>query len=423
MEDNINPGDQPIQPATPAPEEPAQPMQIPVNDSTVAENPATEEIAEPATEPEPTPETPAESAADDFASAETPLQSAIMQEIAEDDPEPSIKEPIVANEKPKGTRGLIILIVVLLFAAIGVAAAFAYLYFTKPTPKLTSSSSNTTSNTTPTPTPEPEPTPTPTPTPTPSSTFTPEGTAITDSDVVNELTEKTALILDIEPNEDLTFPHFQSIHHNDIDLIENGNLSEDQRVLAAIKYRFDDFRDLTDQEVDTIETEDSVSLLFTDKTAIEGDIVAEAYKELFGETLATRRTVDDGTHCPEYSYNTSLDVYYNKIEGCGGIAAYYRFYHVTDFTEDGNKAYIYVKVASINGETDGDFLCDVSSDYTNLKTTCGAGPVIPDTPIDIANTYLSAINFSDQNLNFAHYRFVFNQAGDGSYYFTGLEKV
>ena len=408
MEDNTNPGNQPIQPATPAPEEPAQPMQIPVNDSTV--EPAAEPVVEPVA-PNIIADSPSEAGAAEFASEETPLQNEILQEL--NDPDEIVEAAsAITPEQPKKSRVMTILVIILVLVAIGLAGAFAYLYFTKPTIKLTDNTSNTsnTSNTTP----SPIPTPTPTPTPTPSDTFTPVGTAITNSDVVSELAEKVSTLIGFDIDDNFTISTGGSVFVEDLDFIYTGLLSNTNKINHLARKLSADARDLTDQEVDTIENEDNISLVLTDKTGIDGDTLADAYKDLFGETLE-KAPLEKG-EC-SYSYNKTVDVYYMSLEGCGGIGSYYRYYHITDFTEESSLAYVYLQAASV--ESNGDIYCDVSRTLmetgadSNIEV-CAKAFTDNDGPDEL---------FADTTADFARYRFTFNQASDGSYYFVTAERL
>lgn len=407
MENNTKPGLEPIQPATPAPEEPIQSTQIPVNDSTVK---PVESVAE----PEVTPVAPniianttSETAAAEFASEETPLQDEVLQELS-DDPDEIIKTAsMITNEQPKPSHTATIIAVTLALVAVALAGTFAYLYFTKPTIKLTDNTSKTINDT-------PTPTPTPTPSPNQNTSFSPAGTAITNSETVNELTEKVSTLIGFDVDDNLTISTGGSIFVEDIDLISNNVLTEKDKINHIVRKHSADARALTDQEVDTIENEDNTSLVLSDKTGIDGDIIADAYKNLFNKDLENPKLEKGGC---SYAYNQSVDVYYLDLLGCGGSGSYYRYYHITDFTEEGTTAYVYIQAASV--ESNGDIFCDVST--TILETgadenvaICAAAFTDNDGPDQL---------FGNSSTNFARYRFVFNQADDGSYYFVKVEKA
>lgn len=402
MENNKE-GIQPIQPAVPTDNAtPAEPTTIPVNNF-AEPNPA-EPIA-PVAPAEPV--APSAAATEQFTSAETAVSDELLQEMHKLDsgPQPAAQNSdIVLTNAPKKSHLTVILLTILLVGIVAAAGVFAYFYFTKPTTSGNSGQSNTNSKTD-----DKTPTPTPTPTPKPDDTdnSSVEGTAITDSSVTEELTQKISTILGIKPDEDLTFKSYASIVTRDIELIENGDISDGKRLHAVVFSMGDLFEPLTDEQVDTIETEDNISLIFTEKTAVDATLVAEVYESLFGEAPTHQDT--DGV-CA-FSYNETLDVYYNGNAGCGGTFPNYRFYQITDFTESENSAYVYVKVASIY--EDSDILCDISMNPVESGfKTCGAAP-----------TDIETVDFSNQSADFAKYRFVFNKAENGSYYFVKLEKV
>ena len=415
MEDNTNPGLESIQPATPAPEQPVQPMQIPVNDSTV--EPAAEPVVEPVA-PNIIADSPSETGAAEFASEETPLQNEILREL--DNPDEDI-ETIAATtpEPPKKSHAVTALVIILIVVALGLAGAFAYLYFTKPTVKLTDNTSskntttnpvkpvdntNTTDNTDTTPTDTTDTT----------SSFTTEGTTITNSDVISELTEKASLLLGYEFDDNLIISTGGSVAAEDVDLVTTGNLKETYKINHLAYKLAAEARSLTDEEVDTIENEDNISLVLTDKKGIDGDVLAEAYKDLFGEEL--EKGPFEKSAC-SYSYNASVDVYYNGNGGCGGSTGYYRYYRITDFTEKEKAAYVYIQAASVNDY--GSILCDISREF--LET--GADSTVETCGPALTETTSPEEFFSDTTAKFARYRFVFNQADDDSYYFVKVEKL
>ncbi len=409
MENNTKPGVQPIQPATPAPEEPIQPTQIPVNDSTV----------EPVAEPEVTPVAPniianttSETAAAEFASEETPLQDEVLQELS-DDPDEIVKTAsMIANEQPKPSHTATIIAVILALVAVALAGTFAYLYFTKPTIKLTDNTSSSNTSTNPV-NPSTDTNTTDTTNTTTDASFTKEGDAITNSETISELTEKVSLLFGYEFDDNLIISTGGSVATEDIDLITNGDLEETYRI-NHLAFSSTEARDLTDQEVETIENEDGVSLVLTDKKGIDGDIIAAAYKNLFGKEL--EKGPVEKSAC-SFSYNKTVDVYYNGNGGCGGYSSYFRYYHITDFTEKEDTAYVYTQAASV--ESDSAVFCDVSKEIQEN----GASATVKTCAPALTETTGPEGFFADTTANFARYRFVFNQADDGSYYFVKVEKA
>ncbi|MCR5832415.1 MAG: hypothetical protein K6G36_00515 [Candidatus Saccharibacteria bacterium] len=413
MEDNTNPGNQPIQPATPAPEEPAQPMQIPVNDSTV--EPAAEPVVEPVA-PNIIADSPSEAGAAEFASEETPLQNEILQEL--NDPDEIVEAAsTMTPEQPKKGRTLTILVILLVLVAVGLAGTFAYLYFTKPTIKLTDNTSSSNTSTDPvnpsTNTNTTDTTNTTIDQTNTTASFTKEGDTITNSETISELTEKVSLLFGYKFDDNLIISTGGSVAAEDIDLITNGDLKETYRI-NHLAFSSTEARDLTDQEVETIENEDNISLVLTDKKGIDGDIFAAAYENLFGKEL--EKGPVEKSAC-SFSYNKTVDVYYNGNGGCGGYTSYFRYYHITDFTEKEDTAYVYIQAASV--ESDSAVFCDVSKEIQENGTSATVKTCAP----ALTETTGPEDFFADTTANFARYRFVFNQADDGSYYFVKVEKV
>ena len=242
MENNKE-GIQPIQPAIPTDNAtPAEPTTIPVNNFTEP-NPA-KPIA-PVAPAEPV--APSAAATEQFTSAETAVSDELLQEMHKLDSEPqpaAQNSDIVLTNAPKKSHLTVILLTILLVGIVAAAGVFAYFYFTKPTTNGNSGQSNTNSKTD-----DKTPTPTPAPTPKPDDTddSVVEGTAITDSSVTEELTQKISTILGIKPDEDLTFKSYASIVTRDIELIENGDISDGKRLHAVVFSMEDLFEPLTDK--------------------------------------------------------------------------------------------------------------------------------------------------------------------------------
>ena len=419
MEDNTNPGVQPIQPATPAPEQPEKPFQIPVNDSTVepatpampAEPVSPVEPIAPVVEPvapniiatEPTPAMP-EADASDFATENPPLDTELVQNMHE-------SSAIMPDQTPKKSRTLIVLIIIFLLALVGAGAVFAYFALNQPTTKpagnntdnsKTDNGNNNNNNGTPVNPVDPTPD---------TKTFTPEGTAITDSEVISKLINKTTILTAGHQGDD-TFLIWNGMLNN---VIFNGSLTDGEsfcNIASAIDA--EQSRSLTDEEVDTIEQEDNVSLvLYSEKTGIDGSAVSDVYKELFGKEPETLAITKD--ECHRYAYNQTTDVFYNLPVYGGGD--YRGYYNITDLTEDGDKAYVYLQAASVMyGLSDRAIYCDVYDariDSLEDVSTCATVTEEPNTSEVVFGT----------TADYTRYRITFTKSEDGDYYFSKVEKI
>lgn len=149
------------------------------------------------------------------------------------------------------------------------------------------------------------------------------------------------------------------------------------------------------------------------KRGIKGETLSAKYLDVFGESLVKGATNGE-RYCPMYYYNSTYDFYYDPVLGCGGTGPYTGYYYKNRYTLDNNHAYVYVSTATLNGEN-GKVYCDIIDTETFSETppaVCG----------EASNSSEFTIN-NDNYQNLAQYRFVFNKADNGTYYFSKVEKL
>lgn len=322
-------------------------------------------------------------------------------------PQTQVVAPIPANPPKQTNKALIIILSILLALSLGVAAVFAYLYF-----------SNNIQNTSTT-APAPE---------TPVSDET-EEVEITDTYVLRDLDEKMAIL------------HFSSMTspviikergtHPELQLYENGDLSEVAKAMHLIYSLSNQARYLSYDEKLLIASELGYSdsgeqaLLNEPLEAIDANIVAKKYLDLFGKELIYSQIVDD-FYCPSYNYSAANDVYYlDPRGGCGGTSPYNNYYYKYKYTTQGDKAYVYVAATTVSPDanenaqvgSDDIVYCDVVkyyADSNNKPEVCAA----------ITEAEANAFTVNESNYqDFAQYRFVFHKADDGTYYFEEVEQL
>lgn len=312
-------------------------------------------------------------------------------------PEAISSQPSQTNEPAKSSKPLICTLIILAVIAIAAAGVFAYLYFTKPTTPPSEPSEETSQETPP--------------------EETAEETEITDTYILRDLDEKIAILHNTEETGPLIKK--MGVGYGYVEpLYKNGTLSEIARLAHISAATVPDFI------ITSRETESAIAEQGYDKDSaqdfrntvhegIKGDTMAAKYKDLFGETLV-KGAANGEYYCPGAYYNSQYDFYYNPVLGCGGTGPYTGNYYKNKYTSDGEHAYVYISAGTFNGADDRIY-CDVlpyDSSEPDPSTACGEAENREDTIINEGNYQ-----------KFAEYRFVFNKADDGTYYFVKVEKL
>ena len=300
--------------------------------------------------------------------------------------------------KPKSYKGLTVALSLLCILATVAASVFGFLYFTNNSPS--NENTNNQANIT-------EPT-----------ESTDEEVAITDTYVLRDLDEKIAVLLGGKLN-DRQITVGRSIYTDDIVLIQNGILPESRYLYKAISKADNVY--LNNEQVSTIIEASGYPDYFRQELSqgVKGDSVAKVYKYYFGNEVQHQELTDT---CPGYHYYPEIDIYApDLIGGCGGATPYGRYYYIYDYKKNNSNAYAYIAAASSDPNDDFGNLkiyCNVY-DYETLKQEENISICIENYPTSDGTFTLDSSNYQ----NFAKYRFVFNKADDGTYYFSHVEKL
>lgn len=240
-----------------------------------------------------------------------------------------------------------------------------------------------------------------------------------EADIIEELKEKVGIILG-KINDDNTIKIGRSIITEDMTLFSEGVIPMKTKIVKTLRSSKVKPIELSDDQISVIVADYSENsrdafrkYLEEGEKAYDGNEVAKVYSEIFGGKIEHQGTGGiAGGFCPPYGYYSELNVYVAGMPGCGGMTAYNRQYYVYD-NEVSDDAYVYVAAASSNGK--GELLCDVYT-YEQLNdhesiNVCGS--------VSDPENLINSSNYQ----NFAKYRFVFNKADDGTYYFVKVEKL
>ena len=313
--------------------------------------------------------------------------------------------PTQFPEKPKKQKTLIIILSVFLVFALVAAGVFAYLYFSNQGNTNQDDSNQTQTDTT-------------------SDTQEPmvadEEVEITDPNVIQELDQKIAILHGTEKT-DPTLTISMGLHH-EYPLYINGTLSEAAKLAHLARTAQQTFV-LSPEEKESIIAEQGYDndmanyVRGQEMKGIKADVFSAEYVDLFGQQ-PSKEGINDQNYCPKVMHNVTYDFYYLDAR-CGGTGPYTSSYYKSKYTADSDHAYIYISAGTVNAENNVIY-CDVINSETigtNPPDICGQWS--NEGYNNYNNFALDGSNYQD----FAQYRFVFNKADNGTYYFDKVEKV
>lgn len=374
-----------------------QPGAQPANPAPAGSTPPTPPLT-----PQPTPAQPTESAP-----ASQPLDQIVVPDAEPATPLESDVLSVAPEPPKKKNTARIVLIMILVLAIIGCGVAAAIMLMNPP--KSGSPSGN---NGDPTSNPD-----------IPDAPVEPEETEVTDALLKKELDEKIAILhhtTQIEQTIDkgtVVGGYSNAI----FDMYKTGYLDSNTiRISYIIDSLKSDFRSLSTEErdivINSIPQEYREMVKEESLQGIDGDKVATKYKGVFGEELV-HETSDE---CYTYRYDSTHNFYYqDPTDGCGGTSPYATFHYKNKYTTSGDNAYVYVSTALVDWEH-GNVYCDIASlDLTNEFKLADDAEVCTTLPADDVLFVLDESNYE----NYSQYRFIFNKAEDGTYYFSEVEKL
>lgn len=318
--------------------------------------------------------------------------------------------PVMPEPPKKKNTARIVLIAILVLAIIGCGVAAAIILMN---PSKGGNSGG--SNGTPTSNPDIPDTP---------DEPTAEETVITDTLLKKDLDEKIAILHDDTTQTDSTINKGAVVGgYSDtiFDMYKTGYLNPISfRIAYVISSLEPQFRLLSADErnvvVEGVPSEYREEVRTESLQGIDGDKVAARYKEVFGEELV-HETSDN---CYTYRYNSTYNIYFrDPMSACGGTSPYTTYHYKNKYTTSGNNAYVYMSTALVDWEH-GNVYCDIASlDLSNGFKLVDGAEVCTTLPADDVLFVLDESNYE----NYSQYRFVFNRAEDGTYYFSKVEAL
>ena len=294
---------------------------------------------------------------------------------------------------PKSQKPLVWCLGILTLISLVAAAVFAYLYFSAP--------QNTSR------------------TPTTSESELSEEIEIKDTYILRDLNEKMSILHDTRETGALMKKggpkYFEAIS------LYQNRLSEIAKIAGIANSIIPDYP-IGSNEIQSIASEqgynkeNTEAYLNTYREGYKAETLAKKYLDVFGEELV-KGAANGQSYCPEFYYNSTYDFYYNASLGCGGTGPDVGLYYKNKYTSDGEHAYVYVSVGTFSAE-DNNIYCGII-DYSDSATSSSERPAICGSAVDGVEAKIDKTNYQD----FSQYRFVFNKADDGTYYFSKVEKL
>lgn len=339
----------------------------------------------------------------------TPVEAPVpAPEAPQEIPTPQEAPAPQASPEPdpaKKSKAVVWLLSFLLILAIAAAAVFAYFYFNNQTSQPTPQGGS--SETTPS-----------------EETESDEEVVITDTYILRDLDEKMA-ILHISTSTDATTIKIRGMHQ-ELPLYTDGGLSDAAKLAHVMESLKNSSHVLTMQERESVVANEISNCENCDErnianikqyaySGVDGDIVVAKYLDVFGENLVYDKTKHGKPYCPYYRYDENSNIYYDPGGGCGGTSPYTNYYYKSSYTMTKENAYVTVSAATYDDtETPGTIYCDIIGRDSSaaLPDVCGTADNYDDFTIDETNYQ-----------HFTQYRFIFDKAENGTYYFEKVEKL
>lgn len=254
---------------------------------------------------------------------------------------------------------------------------------------------------------------------------------ITDSAIIDDLDKKIAILFNTD-NTDRTFNTGMGIGYYGLKLFKQGDISESDKVRSVITNTLE-LKPLDEEKINAAVSQNGYSgetenFFRQSIRGIDGELVAEKYKEIFGDTLVKGEIVE---YCGYYKYNKQYDFYYAGIQGCGGRTPYSELYYKHSYTEDKNHAYVYISTAVISptfGKTPEGYNTEDAPFYVYCDVSyLGDNGIVEDAKVCATlQSYeeKEAFRLDESNYEqYSNYRFVFDKDSNGNYYFNKVEKL
>lgn len=261
-----------------------------------------------------------------------------------------------------------------------------------------------------------------------------EETEITDENLKKDLDEKISILF----NTDFTGASLtaKGIGLYDEKLFHDGDIGQSEKVRSVIKNALQ-LEALNEQEINAavaqsgLTGEDEKTFRNFKPKGIKGGLVAQRYREIFGKDFEIGPI---SVYCGEYEYNAQYNFYYDAGFGCGGTTPIQRLYYKNHYVTDSNHAYVYVSAGflapTFGISSEGyvaenppyNIYCDIANSPKENSTEISDSAKICESFQDPEESAKFTINESNYQ-QFAQYRFVFDRANDGNYYFDKVEKI
>lgn len=182
---------------------------------------------------------------------------------------------------------------------------------------------------------------------------------------------------------------------------------------------FDKMKDI----VDAMNTEDD-DWYIKESHQLTADKVNKLSIDLFGEKISNPK--EELGNCPLFLYDSVNKIYYRPSPQCGGTAGSAVYTYKSKFIQKNDEAYVYVSLAYGAFAEDEINSIAIYKDIDYPDDKLSFGTVTYKNKYTSENTIYDFNDFSLTESNyqeFSEYKFTFEQASNGNYYFTKVEQT
>lgn len=142
--------------------------------------------------------------------------------------------------------------------------------------------------------------------------------------------------------------------------------------------------------------------------------------DLFGEKIS--KPIEETGACPVYLYDSKEQIYYRPSPQCGGTTATQIHSYKSKFVQTGNEAHVYVSLAFQNQGLSYDDV-KIYKDFSIKNNEAGYEEITYESEYISAQRDQNFTITEDNYKDFSEYKFIFEQASNGNYYFIKTEQT
>ena len=181
------------------------------------------------------------------------------------------------------------------------------------------------------------------------------------------------------------------------------------------------FKEMNDQ---LLAGQTNTNWFVEDSHQLTEEKVNEHAVDLFGEKIKNPK--EQTGKCPMFIYDKEQKMYFRPAPQCGGTSAGVIHSYKSKFVQKKNEAHVYMSFAYFTPES-GEYGNEhkIYKDFSNLDNSLYFGNIKFKNEYNPSNYISPDINMltEDNYKEFSEYKFIFEQASNGNYYFVDIEQT